>query len=126
MLGILAPQPADQRHGAQSDHQESDQQIDRQHRVQFESRGAFGPYAEIRKQPLSAGPQETEPGLDRRSIARLRGRHFIEDQRKVQRHNAPDQRHMLERSPDQFNKRGPIVVTHALAFSNSPVAGNWI
>ena len=98
---------------AQCQHEKGDQQIHRQHGVQFQIPAVGGMRHEIWPKPLRASPQKTEPGLDRRPEARPGGSQFIQEQREIQRPDAPDQCGVLERHCHQLDKKCPIMAHDA-------------
>lgn len=109
MFRIPPPDAAVQSHRPEHEHETGDGKIDRQHRIPFHARTMRSTWPEERINPLRRRPQKAEPRLERRPEIRLVRRHFIEQQRKVNRHNPPNRRDLLERSSEQFEKRVPVV-----------------
>ena len=71
---------------------------------------------EKRPEPLRAGPEEAEPGLNRRAEIRLVRRELVQQQAEVKRHDAPDERNMLEWRPNQLGENTPIMAhAHVVA-----------
>jgi len=103
---------AGERDEAERDHQKRHEQVDRQHGVEFNFRHAVAARLEIRPEPLRAGPEKAEPGLERGAEVRLVGSQFVEQQPEIERDDSPDKRDMLEWRRNQFQKNIPIM-THA-------------
>src|SRR5206468_12925790 len=74
---IMFPQAAEQSNDTQTQDDESDEQIDRRHRVEFDDGATRFMCRKIRPEPLQACPDETKTGLDRRPEIRLGGRQFV-------------------------------------------------
>src|SRR5947208_630778 len=96
VLRKLSADSADERRRAEAEHEESDEQVDRQHGAQFDPWRSDPLRFEVRIEPLRAGPKKAEAALNRGAIVRLRGRHFVQDQSEVERYDPPDPFHVLE------------------------------
>src|SRR6266516_6499221 len=71
MLRKLSADSADERHRADANHEEGDEQIDRQQGAQFNPWRSDPLRFEVRIEPLRAGPKKAEAALNRGAIVRL-------------------------------------------------------
>ncbi len=112
VFGIMFAQPAEEGDHTQNQDDEGDKQINGEHGVEFNNRPARFMPDEIRPEPLQAGPNETEPGLDGGPKIGFGRGQFAEQESEIKRHYAPNHRDILERRDNELNERSPIMTAH--------------
>src|SRR5579862_7518277 len=77
IFGVMFTHTAVEGDEPQSQNNEGNEQIDRQHRIEFDDGATRLMRNKIRPEPLRSRPDKTEPGLNRGSEVRLGGRQFV-------------------------------------------------
>ena len=90
ILEILSAQAAEEGESAKDEHEEGDKEIYRQHGVEGEVRASRAVRYEVGPKPLRSGPKKAEASLNGGTKVRLGGSQFVEEEREVERDDAPD------------------------------------